>query len=85
MSTTRTHKEVCISVASLVSNAINYEGYLGKDQANTIFDALAEGLIQQDVRTADLLDIESLLIARSDVALDPENYIHHESEADDNE
>ena len=60
------YREKCISVAALVSDIIVDEGYLSKDEATLIFDALAEGLIQQDVSTAALQDIEALLMARID-------------------
>jgi hypothetical protein len=60
------NREKCISVAALVADVLVDEGYLSKEDATLVFDALAEGLMQQDISTPTLVDIEALMLARVD-------------------
>jgi hypothetical protein len=62
----RSNRDLAIAVSALISDALHYDGYLGKNDSQLIFDALAEGLIQQDVPSALLEDIEALLMTRID-------------------
>jgi len=60
------NRGLAINVASLVADILVEDNYLNKHEATLIFDALAEGLIQQDVPGGVLRDIEAILVARID-------------------
>lgn len=66
----RTQRDISIQLSSSLIDVLVYEGYVDKEAGQLLFDCLAEGLIQADVPTYTLLDIEALLNARRDEQAD---------------